>query len=114
MAQRRIKIGLVGAGMFGGDVHLRTYADVQRSGLAPWLGRIGMDDFARDVADLEVELVGICTRSQSSAERNVAEYKALTGHETTGFFGETPWLDMLAQVPDLDVVAVATPGVPNA
>jgi len=28
----RIKIGLIGSGMFGGDVHLRAYADLQRAG----------------------------------------------------------------------------------
>ena len=44
-----LKIALVGAGMFGGDVHLRAYADVQRSGLAPYLGRIGLDEYARRI-----------------------------------------------------------------
>jgi hypothetical protein len=37
-----LNIALVGAGMFGGDVHARTYADLQRSGIAPHLGRIGL------------------------------------------------------------------------
>ena len=41
MPERTVKIALVGAGMFGGDVHLRAYADVQRSGLAPYVGRLG-------------------------------------------------------------------------
>ena len=107
--KRTIKIGLVGAGMFGGDVHLRTYADLQRSGIAPWLGRIGMDDFARPAADIRFELVGICTRTQGSAERACAEYKALTGADVAGFYGDTPWIDMMDAIPDLDVLAIATP-----
>ena len=61
--ERKIKIGLVGVGMFGGDVHLRTYADLQRAGIAPWLGRIGFDDFAPQFADVEFELVALGTRT---------------------------------------------------
>lgn len=30
---KTITIALVGAGMFGGDVHLRAYADLQRAAL---------------------------------------------------------------------------------
>jgi len=109
MAKKLIKIGLVGAGMFGGDVHLRTYADLQRNGIAPWLGRIGMDDWARASAEIECELVGVCTRSEASAQRACEEYKKLTGKEIASFHGETPWLDLIEKFPDLDVLAVATP-----
>jgi hypothetical protein len=31
-AEKTIQLALVGAGMFGGDVHLRAYADLQRFG----------------------------------------------------------------------------------
>ena len=109
MAKKKIKIGLVGAGMFGGDVHLRTYADLQRAGIAPWLGRLGMDDYARATADIEFELVGICTRSEASAKRACEEWTKLTGATAKPYHGETPWIDLMAEHPDLDVVAVATP-----
>ena len=33
MTEWRIRVGLVGAGMFGGDVHLRAFSDLQRSGI---------------------------------------------------------------------------------
>ena len=69
MAERTIKIALVGAGMFGGDVHLRAFADLQRSGLAPYLGRLGLDEFARPLADVRFELVAVATRSEASARR---------------------------------------------
>jgi len=51
--KRQLKIALVGAGMFGGDVHLRAYADLQRMGIGPQLGRVGLDvgDRALDRAD---------------------------------------------------------------
>jgi len=106
---RQIKVGLIGAGMFGGDVHLRTYADLQRSGLAPWLGRIGMDDLARELADVHFELVGVATHTEASARRAQARYRELTGASVKPFYGETPWLDMLDRFPDLDLMSIATP-----
>lgn len=106
---RKIKIGLIGVGMFGGDVHLRTYADIQRSGLAPWLGRIGMDGLARELADVEFELVGVATRTEDSAKRAQANCTELTGSDVVPFHGQAPWLDMLERFPDLDLMAIATP-----
>jgi len=109
MADRKIKIALVGAGMFGGDVHLRAYADVQRSGLAPYIGRIGLDEFSRPLADVEFELVAVATRTEASAQKNAAEYSKHTGYTPKTYFGSTPWDDILRDFPDLDIMAIATP-----
>jgi len=109
MADRKMKIALVGAGMFGGDVHLRAYADVQRSGLSPYIGRIGLDEFARPLADVEFELVAIATRSEASAQKNAAEYAKHTGYTPKTYFGDAPWDAVLRDFPDLDVMAIATP-----
>jgi predicted dehydrogenase len=106
---RTINIGLVGAGMFGGDVHARAYADLQRAGIGPQLGRVGLDDWTRDLADVNFRLAAVATRTETSARRAVQTYKTFTGHEPRAFSGEKPWLDLLGNVPDLDVVAVATP-----
>lgn len=104
-----IKIALVGAGMFGGDVHLRTYANLQRAGLAASLARLGLDAWARDFAPIRFELVAVATRSRSSAEDACAQFRSLTDRAPRAFWGETPWLDLLRAFPDLDVLAVATP-----
>ena len=48
--ERTLKMALVGAGMFGGDVHLRAYADLQRFGIAGQLARLGLDNYSRDLA----------------------------------------------------------------
>lgn len=109
MAARKIKIGLVGAGMFGGDVHLRAFADLQRAGLAGFLSRLALDDYARPVADIEFELTAIATRSAASAERSSVEFERITGHRPQTYHGETPWEDILTDHADLDVLAVATP-----
>jgi predicted dehydrogenase len=104
-----IKIALVGAGMFGGDVHLRAYADLQRFGIAGQLARIGLDKFSRDFASVKFELVAVATRSKKSAERSAAAFKDWTGYSPRQYFGDAPWLDILRDFPDLDVMAVATP-----
>lgn len=106
---RTIKIALAGAGMFGGDVHLRTYSDLHRFGIAGQLARVGLDAWTRELAAVKFELVAVATRSQKSAERSAAAFKDWTGHEPSGYFGEAPWDDILRDFPDLDVLAVATP-----
>jgi predicted dehydrogenase len=106
---KQIKIGLVGAGMFGGDVHLRTYAELQRSGISPHLGRIGMDDYARALAPVRFELAAIATRTARSAERARKAFKSLTGHAPRIFHGDCPWKRMLRECSDLDVLGIATP-----
>jgi predicted dehydrogenase len=104
-----IKIALVGAGMFGGDVHLRTYADLQRFGIAGQLARIGLDGWSRDLAPVRFNLVAVATRSAASAERSAATFAEWTGHHPATFHGDAPWDEILAVHPDLDVLAVATP-----
>jgi predicted dehydrogenase len=105
---KTIKIGLVGAGMFGGDVHLRTYIQLQQNGIAPYLGRIGLDVFSRLYADVEFKLVALATRTEPSARRYQAEC-AKIGIDLQIYWGETPWLDLLNSHADLDILAVATP-----
>jgi len=107
--ERTIKIALVGAGMFGGDVHLRAYADLQRFGMAGQLARLGLDQYARDFADVKFQLAVVATRSRKSAARSAEAFKNWTGHSAKQCFGDTPWNDVLCHFPDLDVMAVATP-----
>ncbi|HEV7927918.1 MAG TPA: Gfo/Idh/MocA family oxidoreductase [Verrucomicrobiae bacterium] len=105
----KIKIALIGAGMFGGDVHLRAYADLQRSGLAPQLGRLGLDHWGRDLAPISFELAAVATQSKYSAKRACDDFQQWTGHRPRTYCGAEPWLDVLRDVPDVDVMAVATP-----
>lgn len=95
--------------MFGGDVHLRAYADLQLSGLAPHLGRIGLDRWTRDFAPIQFELSAIAARSEKSAKRACRAFHGSTGHAPRAYFGNTPWRDILRDIPDIDLMAVATP-----
>lgn len=104
-----IKIALVGAGMFGGDVHARAYADLQHAGISPQLGRVGLDKWARDLAQIKFDLVAVATRSEKSAKHAQKNYISWTGIKPKTYFGDKPWLNILRNIPDLDVMAVATP-----
>lgn len=108
MAQRTLTIGLVGAGMFGGDVHLRTYCQLEQNGLLPWLGRLGLDVKARALGDVKIRFVALATNTAASGERKRSEYAA-HGMSFKTYHGETPWVDLLDAHPDLDILAVATP-----
>ncbi len=104
-----IRMALIGGGMFGGDVVLRTIEDLERCGLAPYLGRVGLDDRARRLAPLEFSLVAIATRTSASAERLVARYRtALPSARPIAYSGETPWVDVFARN-DIDLAFIATP-----
>ncbi|MDB6027010.1 MAG: Oxidoreductase [Verrucomicrobiales bacterium] len=105
----KIKIALVGAGMFGGDVHARCYADLHKYGIAGMLGRVGLDKWTRDFADVKFELVAVATRSEKSAVKAAENFKNWTGHAPKVYFGDKPWNDILRDILDLDVMAVATP-----
>ncbi|MDA1275016.1 MAG: Gfo/Idh/MocA family oxidoreductase [Verrucomicrobia bacterium] len=106
---KKIQIALVGAGMFGGDVHARAFADLQRHGISGQLSRAGLDCWSRALASVKFDLVGVATRSETSAKRAQCEFKKWTGVEPKAYFGEQPWIDLLRDFPELDVVAVATP-----
>lgn len=107
-AKRQLKIGLVGAGMFGGDVHLRAYAQMHQYGILPWLGRLGLDSKAKELSHLDIQFVALATNTEASCSRKRAEYRE-QGLDFDTYHGETPWLDLLDAHPDLDILAVATP-----
>jgi predicted dehydrogenase len=106
--ERKLTIGLVGAGMFGGDVHMRTYCQLQQNGLIPWLGRLGLDNMARALGDIDVQFVGLATRTEATGKAKLATYGA-EGMDFKIYHGETPWVDLLNDFPDVDILAVATP-----
>ena len=95
--------------MFGGDVHLRTYADLVRNGIAPSLGRLALDEHARALSDVRFELSAVAARSESSAQRAADIFRQWTGEAPARFYGATPWEDLLDGNPKLDILAVATP-----
>lgn len=105
---REIKIGLVGAGMFGSEVHLPTYRQLHLNGLLPWLGRLGLDNMARPLGDIGVRFVALGTHTEASCRKHQAHYQPL-GMAFDCYWGDAPWEAMLEAHPDLDILSVATP-----
>jgi len=109
MAKRTIKLALVGGGMYGRGVVLRVLADVQRFGLAPYLGPAGLDAHAEQLADTRFEVVAVGTRTQRSAQAlSEAFAEWVPGHRLRACWGEAPWQQILAEH-EPDVLFVATP-----
>jgi predicted dehydrogenase len=104
-----VQIALVGAGMFGGDVHARAYADLYSAGISGNLSRVGLERWARELAPLRFNLVAVATRSEASARKLQEKFKAWTGYQPKAYHGERPWIDIIRDFPELDVMAVATP-----
>jgi predicted dehydrogenase len=94
--------------MFGGDVHLRAYAQMDQFGLLPWIGRLGLDDKAKELSHLDIRFVALATNTEKSCAAKREEYRKL-GLDFDIFWGETPWIDLLEAHPDLDILAIATP-----
>lgn len=107
--KRTLRLALVGGGMFGRDVVLRSLADIQQCGISPYLGTAGLDRHARELAGVEFQVVAIGTRTRGSAEALAAAFaRDVPGGAPAAYHGEAPWLPMLdEQRPD--VLFVATP-----
>jgi predicted dehydrogenase len=107
--KRSLRLALVGGGMFGRDVVLRCLADVERHGIAPYLGTAALDHHARELAELEFHVVAVGTRTRSSAESLATEYaRWVPGSSPIPCHGEMPWVAILEQQRP-DVLFVATP-----
>ena len=104
-----IRMALVGGGMFGGDVVLRSIEDIERCGLAPYLGRVGLDERSRELAPLQFRLVAIGTRTPTTAETLCQRYKAsIPGADPRPYHGDAPWEEIFKQH-EVDILFVATP-----
>ncbi|MBI4582475.1 MAG: Gfo/Idh/MocA family oxidoreductase [Planctomycetes bacterium] len=105
-----IPVALVGGGMFGGDVVLRAIEDLERCGLAPYLGRVGLDHLAADTFGVGFRLVAIGTRTRETASRLSELYRQrLPGAAPQPFWGEAPWEDIFRLGPAPKILFVATP-----
>ncbi len=109
-SSKTVPIALVGGGMFGGDVVLRTIEDLERCGLAPYLGRVGLDHLARDYEGVRFRLVGIGTRTEATATALCERYRdRVPGSTPRVFYGERPWEAIFAAQTKPRILFVATP-----
>ena len=97
-----LNAALIGGGMFGSDVVLRSIEDIERCGIAPYLGRIGLDERARALGDVSLKLVAIGTRTAETAETLCASYsEKIPGAAPAPVHGEPPGVDRVGN-PEVD------------
>lgn len=111
MAQRTLRVAVVGGGMFFEEVIGSTIMDFERYGIAPYLGDIGQGRLARDLADVQVEFVAIGTHSPTKGTAGAIcdWYRGgVPDASVQPFYGEAVWEEMIARTAP-DVLVVATP-----
>lgn len=109
MARQKLRLALVGGGMFGREVVLRSLMDVERFGIVPYLDSAGLDHHGPELAEVAFEVVAVGTRTEKTAKTLVAEYKrAIENSSIRAYSGQAPWEPILAEC-EPDVLFVATP-----
>ncbi|MGC9318993.1 MAG: Gfo/Idh/MocA family protein [Armatimonadota bacterium] len=111
MSDRTLRVAVVGGGMFFEEVIGHTLLDLERHGIAPYLGSIGQGRLARDLADIAVEFVAIGTHSpQRGTAGRICEWyrQGVPDASVQPFYGETVWEEIIAET-EPDVLMVATP-----
>ncbi|MBX3438217.1 MAG: Gfo/Idh/MocA family oxidoreductase [Planctomycetaceae bacterium] len=107
----RLKVAIVGGGMFFDDIIGQTFKDFMRGGIAGSLTSIGMSHLAGAVADVDIDVCAVGTRSEKSGTAGrITEWFAADFPDRTieACYGEHVWKDMLARHRP-DVLFVATP-----
>ncbi|MEO2036695.1 MAG: Gfo/Idh/MocA family oxidoreductase [Planctomycetaceae bacterium] len=108
---KTINVAIIGGGMFFDEIIGQSFCDFMRGGIAGALTSIGMSHLAPDVADIQIRVSAVGTRSEKSgtAGRIVDGFKNdFPEHRIDACYGETVWRDILASHQP-DVLFVATP-----
>ena len=109
MESKVLRVAQIGYGMFGSDIVAGTLWDLQRNGIAPYLDRLGLDDWAKEYVGVKVELVAIGERSEQAVQRALQENEERIGVRPRAYLGDTSWEDIMDDHPDLDMWLIATP-----
>lgn len=108
---RTLKVGIIGGGMFFDDIIGQSFKDFMRGGIAGALTSIGMSHLAPAVADVQIDLCAVGTRSEKSGTAGKIVqwfHEDFPDHTIEACYGDTVWRDMIARH-QIDVLFVATP-----
>lgn len=104
-------MAVVGGGMFFDEIIGQTFKDFMYGGMAGSLTSIGMSHLAREVADVDIRVTSVGTRSEQSgtAGRIVDWFREeFPNHDIHACYGERVWEEILSDHKP-DVLFVATP-----
>ncbi|MEE3284967.1 MAG: hypothetical protein VX311_10330, partial [Planctomycetota bacterium] len=93
---RSISVAVIGGGMFFDDIIGQSFKDLMRGGIAGTLTSIGMSHLAADVADVQIDLCAVGTRSESSGTAGrIVDWFAgeFSDRQIEACYGETVWKD---------------------
>jgi predicted dehydrogenase len=108
---RTINVAIIGGGMFFDDIIGQSFKDFMHGGIAGALTSIGMSHLAPAVADVEIRVCAVGTRSEKSGTAGrIVEWFAeeFPDNKIDACYGDAVWQDMLATYKP-DVLFVATP-----
>ncbi len=111
MTQPRIRVAIIGGGMFFDDIVGLAFRDLMRGGLAPGLSSIGMSHLAPAVANVPIDMVAIGThRAESGTAGRIADWfrQVMPDRPVKAHYGQTVWREILSEHKP-DVLFVNTP-----
>ena len=116
MSSETIRVAVVGGGMFFAEIIGPVLRDLERYGIAPYLGAIGQGRYARELAAVRWDLVAVGTHAaaRGTAGKIVDWYReACPDNRARAFYGAMVWEEVLAGGGGgrarPDVLVVATP-----
>lgn len=110
-SKRSLNVAMIGGGMFFDEIIGQTFKDFMRGGLSGALTSIGMSHLAADVADVDIRVSAVGTRSERSGTAgNIVKWfsEDFPDCAIDACYGDNVWNDILASHKP-DVLFVATP-----
>lgn len=110
-SDRSLNVAIIGGGMFFDEIIGQSFKDFMRGGLAGALNSIGMSHMAPEIADVQIRVSAVGTRSQKSGTAdNIVRWFAedFPDHSIAACYGDEVWKDIIASHKP-DVLFVATP-----
>ncbi len=107
----RLRVAVVGGGMFFEEIIGQTLKDFMRGGVAPALNSVGMSHLAPEVATLGVDVVAVGTRRRERGRADeIARWfkQDFPDREIQPHYGDAVW-DEILQTHQPDALLVATP-----
>ncbi|MCP4814008.1 MAG: Gfo/Idh/MocA family oxidoreductase, partial [Planctomycetaceae bacterium] len=109
--KRSLNVAIVGGGMFFDEIIGQSFKDFMRGGLSGALTSIGMSHWAPSLADVEIRVSAVGTRSEKSGTAGrIVDWFAeeFPDVKIDACYGDAVWKDILA-THQPDVLVVATP-----
>jgi len=110
-SRRSLSVAIIGGGMFFDDIIGQSFKDLMHGGISGALTSIGMSHLAPQVADVEIDVCAVGTRSENSGTAGrIADWfrEEFPDSAIEACYGDRVWQDIISRHRP-DVLFVATP-----